>query len=258
MAALGFAVVALGAVAVWFLVLFPSEEVVCDPSALELPNRGLKEAPGGKGCPDGMVPVTDFCIDKYQASLVTEGGESWDPYDNPGEHKVYAVSIGMAVPQSNISQVQAGAACGRTGARLCTDAEWLRACKGPDDTTYPYGNKRESGVCNDGSAMKQHPAVRYYGTSDPSIWSKLDNPCINQQSGTLAKTGQNGGCVSAAGAYDMMGNLHEWTANSDGVFRGGYYADTVKNGNGCLYATTAHGVRYHDYSTGFRCCADKT
>ena len=38
----------------------------------------------------------------------------------------------------------------------------------------------------------------------------------------------------------MMGNLHEWTADPAGTFRGGYYVDTVINGNGCLYATTAH------------------
>ena len=30
----------------------------------------------------------------------------------------------------------------------------------------------------------------------------------------------------------------------------------VKDGAGCLYATTAHAQSYHDYSTGFRCCAD--
>ncbi|QXD15378.1 hypothetical protein GQ464_000010 [Rhodocaloribacter litoris] len=28
------------------------------------------------------------------------------------------------------------------------------------------------------------------------------------------------------------------------------------HGEGCLYRTTAHGRTYHDYSTGFRCCAD--
>ena len=54
----------------------------------------------------------------------------------------------------------------------------------------------------------------------------------------------------------MMGNLHEWTSDPAGTFRGGFYVDTVINGDGCLYRTTAHDVSYHDYSTGFRCCAD--
>jgi len=52
----------------------------------------------------------------------------------------------------------------------------------------------------------------------------------------------------------MVGNLHEWTADPNGSFKGGYYMDTHKNGDGCFYTTTAHGPSYHDYSTGFRCC----
>jgi formylglycine-generating enzyme required for sulfatase activity len=54
----------------------------------------------------------------------------------------------------------------------------------------------------------------------------------------------------------MMGNLHEWTADPAGTFRGGFYVDTTINGAGCLYRTTAHVASYWDYSTGFRCCAD--
>ena len=69
-------------------------------------------------------------------------------------------------------------------------------------------------------------------------------------------TGARAGCVSADGAFDMMGNLHEWTANPAGTFRGGFYVDTARNGPGCQYATTAHDRSYWDYSTGFRCCAE--
>jgi len=34
-----------------------------------------------------------------------------------------------------------------------------------------------------------------------------------------------------------------------------YYLDTTLNGDGCNYRTVAHAHDYHDYSTGFRCCA---
>ena len=54
----------------------------------------------------------------------------------------------------------------------------------------------------------------------------------------------------------MVGNLHEWIEDPRGTFRGGFYLDTRHNGEGCTYATTAHSVKYHDYSTGFRCCLD--
>ena len=54
----------------------------------------------------------------------------------------------------------------------------------------------------------------------------------------------------------MVGNLDEWTADPSGTFQGGYYLDTHLNGDGCEYRTMAHEAWYHDYSTGFRCCAD--
>jgi hypothetical protein len=54
----------------------------------------------------------------------------------------------------------------------------------------------------------------------------------------------------------MVGNLHEWVMSPRPTFRGGYYQDTTGNGDGCAYRTTAHMASYHDYSTGFRCCAD--
>jgi hypothetical protein len=54
----------------------------------------------------------------------------------------------------------------------------------------------------------------------------------------------------------MVGNLHEWVDDAAGTFRGGYYMDTSRNGDGCSYQTTAHDFAYHDYSTGFRCCID--
>ena len=113
---------------------------------------------------------------------------------------------------------------------------------------------RQSGVCNDARAV--HPAIELYGTSASWIFSHLDSPCLNQLDAGLARTGAHLGCVTAEGALDMMGNLHEWTADTNGTFRGGFYVDTALNGNGCLYVTTAHASGYWDYSTGFRCCRD--
>jgi hypothetical protein len=221
----------------------------CDPAAMPLPNEGLVEEPGTGGCPAGMVRVDVFCIDRFEASL-----EGWSPYFNPGAAPPAARSLRGAVPQAYISGVQAGAACAAAGKRLCTDAEWLRACGGPAGTTYPYGDTLAPGACNDARAV--HPAVEYFGTTDPSIWSMLDHPCLDQLPDSLDPAGANAACVAAEGAYDLMGNLHEWTADPAGTFRGGFYVDTVINGPGCLYATTAHDASYWDYSTGFRCCAD--
>jgi sulfatase modifying factor 1 len=233
---------------------------LCDPADMSLPNVGLTEAAGEGGCPAGMVPVTDaFCVDRYEASLVevlADGSTlEWSPYHNPGTRRVRALSRAGAVPQGYIDGVRAAAACSEAGKRLCTDTEWLRACQGSAGTTYPYGNTRSTGVCNDHRDL--HPAVERFGTSADWIWSRLGDACINQLPMSLARTGAFSGCQSEPGAFDMMGNVHEWTSDAAGTFRGGFYVDTVINGNGCLYRTTAHDSSHWDYSTGFRCCADR-
>ena len=227
----------------------------CDPEAMPTPNDGLVEVEYDPACPAGMIPVAGFCIDRYEASLVRVGdGSSWSPYFPPVDVDVRAVSIEGAVPQGYIDQVRAGAACMAAGKRLCTDVEWLRACQGATGQTYPYGDAHDPAACN--GARERHPVVEYFGTSEDWIWSELGHPCISQLPVGLGITGQYGACVSEDGAFDMVGNLHEWTADPAGTFRGGFYVDTAINGAGCLYATTAHSVGHWDYSTGFRCCAD--
>jgi hypothetical protein len=215
------------------------------------------EPPGVGGCPAGMTAVAGFCIDRWEAALVVDdagGRRGWSPYRNPGAAAVIAVSAPGLVPQGYIDQARAGAACARAGKRLCTDVEWLRACRGAAGTTYPYGAAREPGRCNDARAC--HPAVQYFESSDSSVFSMIQHPCLDQLPAGLGRSGARAGCASADGVLDLMGNLHEWTADPAGTFRGGFFVDTRINGEGCLYATTAHDVSHWDYSTGFRCCAD--
>ncbi len=235
----------------------PRTAVSCDWNARPLPNAGLVEEPGVGGCPAGMLRVDTFCVDRFEASLeeVVDGGTvPFSPYFNPGSTRVVARSLRGAVPNGYVSGLQAAAACAEAGKRLCTDVEWLRACRGPTSTIYPYGNTRLPGVCND--ARSVHPAIELYGTSATWIYSHIDSPCLDELDAGLALTGSHPGCVSAEGAFDLMGNLHEWTADPNGTFRGGYYVDTVLNGDGCMYVTTAHNTAHWDYSTGFRCCAN--
>ncbi len=76
----------------------------------------------------------------------------------------------------------------------------------------------------------------------------------------------------------MVGNLHEWVSDSvgedvleildkdkvqrngqpwhagNGIFMGGFFSTTDQHGPGCTFTTIAHEPKYHDYSTGFRCC----
>jgi hypothetical protein len=215
----------------------------------------------GGTCPAEMVLIAGrVCVDRWENSLleVLAGGSTrpWSPYVSPGMTRVRAVSVGDVVPQGYISGAQAEGACREASKRLCSRAEWLSACQGSRGYTYPFGNAAMMGACNVGRTP--HPLVSFYGRNDPSIFTyeSMNNPGINQQPSSLARTGQYARCVTDTGLFDLYGNLHEWIAEADGTFKGGFYADTNTNGPGCLYTTTAHNFTYHDYSTGFRCCAD--
>lgn len=230
--------------------------IACDGVLPPYANGVPVEAAGDAGCLPGMAHVDDFCVDRYEAMLAEVLPDDtlapWSPYTSPGAADVMALSVAGVVPQGFITQVQAGDACARAGKRLCLDDEWLRACS--LGTTYPYGDTREPGVCND--ARDCHPVIQYFESDEAWVWSQLDHPCISQLPEGLARTGTHAGCTSGEGVFDMMGNLHEWTADPAGTFRGGFYVDTAINGPGCQYRTTAHNVQHWDYSTGFRCCAD--
>lgn len=236
----------------------PEPGDACDPDVHVQPNQDLVEPPGEGGCPRGMIPIADFCIDRVEASLLEiepDGAERpWSPYQHPGDAEIRAVAIPGAVPQGYIDGIRAERACVASGKRLCTDVEWLRACRGVDEWQYPYGPDREDGRCND--ARARHPAVELFPDA-ANPFAHIQDACINQLPESLDPAGSNPGCVTPEGAFDLMGNLHEWTADPTGTFRGGFYVDTVRNGPGCLYRTTAHNRFHWDYSTGFRCCADR-
>ena len=85
----------------------------------------------------------------------------------------------------------------------------------------------------------------------------MNDPRLNALAGTVSTTGHFSHCHSSWGPFDMVGNVHEWVDDPAGTFLGGYYLDTHINGDGCAYKTVAHDADYHDYSTGFRCCATR-
>jgi formylglycine-generating enzyme required for sulfatase activity len=195
-----------------------------------------------------------FCIDAYEGSLL-EGDASYSPFETIGSHHVRAVSRSGVLPQAYISRNESAAACHASGKRLCTEDEWVTACRGPAKTTYPYGSTDRPGVCND---QGHGPLVTLYAAEGANVYGDfriMNDPRLNQEPHTIAPTGSHDACSNAYGVFDMVGNVHEWVDDPNGTFRGGYYLDTHQNGDGCGYRTTAHDALYHDYSTGFRCCA---
>ncbi|MBI4738626.1 DUF2272 domain-containing protein [Candidatus Woesearchaeota archaeon] len=224
--------------------------------------------PGTGGCPEGMVAINDkVCIDLFEGSLVRPDGSAFPYYENPGQQisSLKARSVKNVKPQGYISGLQAEQACSNAGKRLCSESEWFTACTGGNPgQAFPYGPTRIDGACNDEKRERVDPLTLVFGPQH-GYGKEIQDPRVNQQPNSLAETGSSQKCVSPIGAFDMVGNLHEWISTrvesgkrkGNGMFKGGYYKDTHINRDGCFYTTTAHDPKHWDYSTGFRCCKDK-
>lgn len=224
-----------------------------------------------------MALVDRFCIDRFEAHLVDQANpdEPHSPYRKLSSKRRYAAASKRGVvPQAYVNRIEADAACKNAGKRLCNAVEWYRACTGRFDSRYPYGAKWKARTCNTG---KPHLLNELFGRVTFTYDDHYNNPKVNQTPGFLAKTGEYSECESAEGVYDLVGNLHEWVADDSsqiakavplafgnhllgkkgsGVFMGGYFSSKGEHGKGCAYATTNHWPDYHDYSIGFRCCAE--
>jgi hypothetical protein len=126
------------------------------------------------------------------------------------------------VPQVNVTLDDARDSCRAKGRRLCSTVEWERACTGPKGEKYPYGNDYGRGVCNE---------------------ARADGAGRN-----LSRSGASDRCVSAEGAFDLVGNVGEWV--EEGVVLGGD-ANARKPTCGTKQEARASSK---SASTGFRCC----
>jgi sulfatase modifying factor 1 len=209
-------------------------------------------------CPPEMALVEGrFCIDKWEASTVGADGKAHSPYQPVTFDKVQAESRPGVVPQAYISMEEADQACTRAGKRLCTTQQWVDACMGSKSPkrSYPYGNVEKPDACNtqQGGA---HPLMALHEGRRPTDSVQMNDARINQLASTVAPTGAFEACATPDGVMDMSGNLLEWTRGARPLLMGGYYLDATENGKGCAYVTMRHDEKYHDFSTGFRCCLE--
>jgi sulfatase-modifying factor enzyme 1 len=282
---------------------------------VELASSGGSPAQAGVPCPPDMVSVgARFCVDRYEGMLVdggtgealspdypatphfleialadwSTGRERWSdvharalplpqlPAWEPGAvFSPVAVSRAGVRPNGYVTGVVAESACTAAGKRLCTLDEFRTACRGEDDTQFPYGSQYVEGACN--VDRDDHPAFILHGNAS---LGHLD-PRLDRVSGSggplLHLTGATGSCASRWGTdavYDMVGNLDEWVTHpkrgtgeggdhkggadddSGGAFAGGFYSRGTRAG--CNALITTHPRVYLDYSTGVRCCRDSS
>lgn len=163
-------------------------------------------------CPAGMAKIRR----KIQVEVRGERFDDWevhciDRYESPGAGQL---------PQVDIDLAGARAACAGRGKRLCTRAEWRRAC----GAKYPYG-----------------------GTYDPDACNTLGEDGMPKP---LVPSGSKARCKGGWGTFDMVGNAAEWT--SDGFVNGG---SAYRHGEAATCGQASRRAGGHAY-VSFRCCAD--
>ena len=138
-------------------------------------------------------------------------------------------------PANCVNYFGAEAYCAFVGGRLCTEKEWLAACRGPSDRDYPYGEVYDPTACNS--------AAHQTGT-------KLDTQAV-------------GGRPRCEGGYDglfdMAGNVAEWIDACKGdycKFRGAGYLsnEPVEQFAACKAVCAGNQKTLQSGVIGFRCC----
>ncbi len=159
-----------------------------------------------------VVKTNSFYIDRFEFPNRTK-----DKSGNPVK------------PVAKVTLKEAQETCESFGKRLCTEQEWERACKGPANWVYSYGDQYDPEMCGGG---------------------------VDQ----VYEIGSHQNCVSGYGVFMMSGGLREWTATEAGskgnrrVVKGGLRGNPAR-GSRCAFAVD-EAANYADTTLGFRCCLD--
>jgi hypothetical protein len=197
---------------------------IAPPTPPPTPRQGMVFVPSGAlvvGTPPDQYPR--LADEEVAGEQVIIGAFYIDLYPYPNEEG--------AIPLTNVAEPQAAELCAERGKRLCSELEWERACKGPEQHAYEYGEHYRADVCGTGTPPLLHPS------------------------------GLRVGCRSDFGVWDLHGGAWEWTRST---FRRGAPGElvTVRGGNapaGELAGRCANAIarppELRSATIGFRCCA---
>lgn len=189
------------------------------------PRAGMVWVPPGPlvaGTPVGKTPrVPD---EEMAGEQIVMRGFHIDVYPYPNEPG--------ALPRAGVTQQEAAEACEAQGKRLCTELEIERACKGPRNTTYEYGEIYRAGACGTGTVRAPGP------------------------------NGMSPACASGFGVHDLHGGAWTWTSSAWRRDPAKTDLVAVRGGDGApgeLVGRCANGRGVRPDAKradiGFRCCA---
>ena len=205
----------------------------------------------GCHCAPGLLEVDNqVCIGRYEASVWSKSDCSGTQFgtlaaDYPegflaagGGEAPFACSLAAVKPSRFLTLAQAKATCQATpalGARLCHAEDWVRACRGREDSDYPYGATYDAAKCNVNGAEVNT-------TDKPSTCVQGADAPVNA-SGNVAEWVQPGadGKAFALGGSHLSTSALSVSCSADHPFE-----------NAPGQAAPIGGFA----DIGFRCCAD--
>jgi sulfatase modifying factor 1 len=176
----------------------PTEWVLVPAGEFEMGAEGDPAAAADEG-PKHKVYLDSFYIGKYEVTnrqyhtFVQATGRQRPEHDDPKYNLWRGGELldGVAdLPMINVTWDGAATYCKWAGGRLPTEAEWEKAARGTDGRAYPWGNEPVTGNRANFS---------------------IENVTFWEGPATLAKVDQYEFGKSPYGAYEMAGNVWEWT-----------------------------------------------
>jgi len=134
--------------------------------------------------------IKDFCMDIYEASQPGATDKSQGPWFEMNKEMGLpgAKSVAGVLPWTNLTIENAQKACGLSGKRLPTLAQWQTAYSGYKGAAWPWGNKWRKNSCYHGMPEGVYPT---------------GGCCFKKCFGEKCFT-----------TCDMMGNVSEWVVGA--------------------------------------------
>ncbi|MBL8616955.1 MAG: protein kinase [Deltaproteobacteria bacterium] len=177
----------------------------------------------------GRLHQEDLAVSASQAEPLAKevevAGFFIDRYEFPNQLSKDA----KVAPTTKVTYEEANNACAELGKRLCTEAEWEKACKGPGNWIYAYSDTFDEARCGGG----------------------LDAPY---------QIGDHEDCVSGYGVQGMSVGPREWTGSQPSsntarrIVKGGMKGK-AQRGSRCAFAVD-ESANFAGNNLSFRCCLD--